>query len=458
MQDDLLIEKSAVKNEQLSPNPEVSGESIVKPKEEENTPRDIGNGVSQTDTSKSSDQGQGGSSSVTTPLQLGTGFNVSEPSLNVINTSNTSTASLWSSGSIEDGLLHGLNVPAVNGTLPFQNFPPSNPNPLFNTSLGPQIAPGLPQSQSQQQPQRRAITATHNFPHNISRHIQGGSHPQNVFMAGKGYAASWSTGPQQHQSTWSPAGPQSQNAAGLSPWSRGRSVPNLNPLSSMGNMGSLGNRKPSPTFNHQQHSSMVISPIKFRRSTSYPGKGLFPQPPTFEITNMDESRDALLQYQCAGNRPKFPNRVIRAYFRFPRWIRGGDGVLQRGEEGCAGGSHARTCASRRRYFRGECSHGYARRHYSRGRVLRGGEEQGLFGVPSPFSRQPPTDYLYPFVSISDSPRVHSLPDPYMTALEAAGPPVNGCLAPLVIPVSSRFRAGDAESAPGLDPGMALRAA
>ncbi|XP_071448399.1 cytoplasmic polyadenylation element-binding protein 3 isoform X1 [Hetaerina americana] len=297
MQDDLLIEKSAVKNQQLSPNPEVSGESIVKPKEEENTPREIGNGVSQTDTTKSSDQGQGGSSSVTTPLQLGTGFNVSEPSLNVINTSNTSTASLWSSGSIEDGLLHGLNVPAVNGTLPFQNFPPSNPNPLFNTSLGPQIAPGLPQSQSQQQPQRRAITATHNFPHNISRHIQGGSHPQNVFMAGKGYAASWSAGPQQHQSTWSPAGPQGQNAAGLSPWSRGRSVPNLNPLSSMGNMGSLGNRKPSPTFNHQQHSGMVISPIKFRRSTSYPGKGLFPQPPTFEITNMDENRDALFQYQ-----------------------------------------------------------------------------------------------------------------------------------------------------------------
>jgi hypothetical protein len=41
---------------------------------------------------------------------------------------------------------------------------------------------------------------------------------------------------------------------------------------------------------------MVISPIKFRRSTSYPGKGLFPQPPTFEITNMDENREVLLPY------------------------------------------------------------------------------------------------------------------------------------------------------------------
>ncbi|XP_063241576.1 cytoplasmic polyadenylation element-binding protein 2 [Bacillus rossius redtenbacheri] len=45
---------------------------------------------------------------------------------------------------------------------------------------------------------------------------------------------------------------------------------------------------------------MVISPIKFRRSTSYPGKGLFPQPPTFEITNMDENREVLLPYPAAG--------------------------------------------------------------------------------------------------------------------------------------------------------------
>lgn len=285
MQDELLIEKSAVKSQQqLSPNSDVNGEQTVKAKEDDSSSGNIGSGV-QTD--KPNDQGQIGPA-VTSPLQLGTGFNVSEPSLNVINSSNTSTASLWSSGPMEEGLLHSLNVPAVNGTLAFQNFPPTNPNPLYNTNLGPQIA-GLPQSQGQP-PQRRAITATHNFPHNLSRHIQQ-QNPQNMFMPNKGYT-SWSN---TQQNTWSP-GPQNQaNMQGLSPWNRGRSVPNLNPLQTMGNMGNLGNRKPSPTFSHQ-HSAMVISPIKFRRSTSYPGKGLFPQPPTFEITNMDENREVLLPY------------------------------------------------------------------------------------------------------------------------------------------------------------------
>nr|CAD7572678.1 unnamed protein product [Timema californicum] len=287
MQDELLLEKNSVKSQQqLSPNSNINGEQTVKTKDEETSAGNMGNGV-QTD--KQNEQGQIGPS-VSTSLQLGTGYNVSEPSLNVINSNNTSTASLWSSGPMEDGLLHSLNVPAVNGTLAFQNFPPANPNPLYNTSLGPQIA-GLPQSQGQP-PQRRAITATHNFPHNMSRHVQQ-NHPQNLFMANKGYT-SWSS-PQQN--TWSP-GPQNQaNMQGMSPWNRGRSVPNLNPMQTMGTMGNLGNRKPSPTFNHQ-HSGMVISPIKFRRSTSYPGKGLFPQPPTFEITNMDENREVLLPYPC----------------------------------------------------------------------------------------------------------------------------------------------------------------
>ncbi|KAJ9599937.1 hypothetical protein L9F63_009765, partial [Diploptera punctata] len=242
MQDELLIEKSAVKSQQqLSPNSDVNGEQNVKAKEDDNSSGNIGSGV-QTD-NKQNEQGQIGPA-VTTPLQLGTGFNVSEPSLNVINNStNNSTASLWSSGPMEEGLLHSLNVPAVNGTLAFQNFPPTNPNPLYNTSLG-------------QPPQRRAITATHNFPHNLSRHIQ--QNPQNMFMANKGYT-SWSS-PQQN--TWSP-GPQNQaNMQGLSPWNRGRSVPNLNPLQTMGNMGNLG------TVNLVQHSIISTQGWSFRQSSS----------------------------------------------------------------------------------------------------------------------------------------------------------------------------------------------
>lgn len=165
--------------------------------------------------------------------------------------SNSPSGTLWSTA-IEDGYVQ--NISNVNGGLGFQNFPASTQPQLFGNNVG--------QNQG-----RRAITASHNFPHNIGR--QQTSHP--VYKS----FGSWA----------SPA----QNWSGSSSvWNRGRSVPNLTPLQQMGVVG----RKPSPTFNHQQ----VISPVKFKRSTSYPGKGPFPQPPTFEITNMDEPRE-LLPYQ-----------------------------------------------------------------------------------------------------------------------------------------------------------------
>lgn len=143
----------------------------------------------------------------------------------------------------------------MNGSIAFQNFPNQQ---LFGNA-------------TQGQQGRRAITASHNFPHNMGRQS---SHPLY-----KGYGSWANPGPGQ---SWSGTGGSS------AAWNRGRSVPNLTPLQQMGVAG----RKPSPTFNHQQ----VISPVKFRRSTSYPGKGPFSQPPTFEITNMDENRE-LLSYQ-----------------------------------------------------------------------------------------------------------------------------------------------------------------
>ena len=180
------------------------------------------------------------SGKTTSGLQL---FHTSEPT--------APSAGLWSTV-IEDGFIP--NLQNVNGGLGFQNFPSPTQPQLFGNSVN--------QNQG-----RRAITATHNFPHNVGR--QQPSHPLY-----KSYG-SW-TNPSQ---SWS---------GGTSVWNRGRSVPNLTPLQQMGVAG----RKPSPTFNHQQ----IISPVKFRRSTSYPGKGPFPQPPTFEITNMDETRE-LLSYQ-----------------------------------------------------------------------------------------------------------------------------------------------------------------
>lgn len=292
--------------------------------------------------------------------------------------------SLWA----DDGSLHNL---PVNGSLGgFQNFPTGGPAGLFaNTGSGAG-------NQS-----RRAITASHNFPGGnqssggasggsagvggggtsgvgvVSRHgvLSVSSPPQQqtqqsqtqqsqaqqqhqqtavsnhpgVYVQGKGYAA-WSggsqsgVGPQQ----WGGGGgggggPQGGgNTALQSPWSRGRSVPNLPPLHSSLHVAaaaaaaaaSLQGRKPSPTFPghpvHQGHGGHPghphpghpghqgptgISPVKFRRSTSYPGKtNLYPPPtaPTFEVTGADE-RDLmqLPPYQQVG---AFYHVVLLDYF------------------------------------------------------------------------------------------------------------------------------------------------
>ncbi|EFN84805.1 hypothetical protein EAI_08046 [Harpegnathos saltator] len=181
--------------------------------------------------------------------------------------------SLWSAP--DDSGLHAL---PVNGSIAaFQNFPTGGPAGLFASSG------------AAAQPQQPPPT----------------SHP-GVYLPGKGYAA-WSGGPQAPQQ-WG-AGPQAAAAvaspAGLSPWSRGRSAPNLPPLHSplhaaaaVAAAAGLQGRKPSPTFpGHpgQAAHPCCISPVKFRRSTSYPGKGSIypPQPaPTFEVTAAEE-RDLL---------------------------------------------------------------------------------------------------------------------------------------------------------------------
>lgn len=64
---------------------------------------------------------------------------------------------------------------------------------------------------------------------------------------------------------------QAQHQGG---WNRGRSVPNLNPMSAM-SPHNMHQRKP-PTPNPQQYQNNAgmspNSPGKYRRSTSYPGK------------------------------------------------------------------------------------------------------------------------------------------------------------------------------------------
>ncbi|KAK0164659.1 hypothetical protein PV328_003256 [Microctonus aethiopoides] len=236
--------------------------------------------------------------------------------------------SLWTT---EDTGLHAL---PVNGSLAtFQNFPSGGPT-LFTSSGA-----------------RRAITASHNFSQHGNASSMSGRHGQlqvgsqqqvqqqtqqtsqqppsphsGVYLQGKSYTA-WSGGPQSPQQ-WS-GGSQNTTSPALSPWNRGRSVPNLPPLHSSlhaaAAVAAAAGRKQSPTFPghpgpNQAHPSN-ISPVKFRRSTSYPGKGnlYLPQPaPTFEVTAAEE-RDLLqLPYQQDrmvpnGNSPLENMRTLEHY-------------------------------------------------------------------------------------------------------------------------------------------------
>lgn len=168
-----------------------------------------------------------------------------------------------------------------------------------HNGLPPAYAAASPFGGMQQQQQRRPITATA-FPMS-ARHM----HQPNMFLAAAAAqtakpASVWSaasppqgaTPPHQPppQSAWSSGG---QMAAGVNPWNRGRSAPNLNPMAA----GSMANRKPSPTFNH--HQNMVISPSKYRRSTSYPGKNAMyqQQPPAFDIAALEDNRADAYAFQ-----------------------------------------------------------------------------------------------------------------------------------------------------------------
>ncbi|XP_050314619.1 cytoplasmic polyadenylation element-binding protein 2 isoform X2 [Anthonomus grandis grandis] len=188
----------------------------------------------------------------------------------------TPAGALWSTA-IEDGFVP--NLAGVNG-MGFQNFPPPNQQQQLFGNMG----------QNQGNQNRRAITASHNFPPQMARQQSLSNHP----LYAKGFGSWTGAPPGPPGQGWNPNAASAATSGGP-PWNRGRSVPNLTPLQQMG-VGMPPGRKPSPTFNQPQQ---VISPVKFRRSTSYPGKGPFPTPPTFEITNMDEVRDLLpFQDRC----------------------------------------------------------------------------------------------------------------------------------------------------------------
>ncbi|XP_047476536.1 cytoplasmic polyadenylation element-binding protein 2-like isoform X3 [Penaeus chinensis] len=217
-------------------------------------------------------------------------------------------------------------MPTINGSLAFHGLGPSNPggpgaggpSPLFSTSLGPQLGLGPTAPQNPQQ-RRNMQQPAPNFPGQARPQSLGSAPgPQGPFLPNK-YPSSWSSGLGSQGSAWSP-GPSPQgnsggpgggpgNGSGVPPlpWSaRGRggmgSMGGISPLGH--NLGSMSSHVsvPRKTSNLPNTQSMVMN--KFRRSTSYPGKGPFPNPPSFEITGVDDGgfpRDLLQFPQDARN-------------------------------------------------------------------------------------------------------------------------------------------------------------
>lgn len=174
----------------------------------------------------------------------------------------TPGGNFWSTATADDTFIQGFQT--LNGAVTFQNFPPA---PIFNNMAG------LQQQQQPQQhhhssglnlhqqaaAQRRAITGqmgnpqqAHNFPH------QRGMQSQNMYLNNSKTYPTWSSAPQ--GSSWS------QNIP--NPWANmqgtRRTVPNLNPIGAP--------VKKAQSQQGQMNSAMLISPSKFRRSTSFPGQ------------------------------------------------------------------------------------------------------------------------------------------------------------------------------------------
>lgn len=233
MQDDTLLEKPASKQQSPKQLPVSIGQG-------NSTSEQNGDIVTNTVNGGLSEEKKNDMSlSSVTQLSIG----LSEPSTTVV-TSLSSAPNFWSTASADDTFVHGFQ--SLNGTVTFQQFPPA-PNSVMNASFtGQHMSMNVPP------PQRRAITAHHNFPQRQS--------PNVMLNNAKSYP-NWSNAP---QTSWS----SQQNPATLSPWGnvqpnhQRRSVPNINALAPM---------KRATNFPQIPQSSF-IAPSKFRRSTSFPGQ------------------------------------------------------------------------------------------------------------------------------------------------------------------------------------------
>ncbi|XP_045190760.1 cytoplasmic polyadenylation element-binding protein 2-like isoform X2 [Mercenaria mercenaria] len=263
MQDEILLEKSAAKQQQLSPSynqiSDQNGDTVVK------------NGQSDVPSFHNDDK--------TIENVVNTSSSPIEANSQLITSLANVSQNFWTPPQVQEDTFNQGAFQSINGTVSFQHLPP---NALVNAGNIMQAA----QISSQNLGQRRAITAQHNFP---QRPMQQGM----ILNNAKNY-------PQ-----WSNA--HGQAHATLSPWTQAqlqqhhqhqrRSVPNMN-------IPAFAQLKNIKSFPQAQQTLSVIAPSKFRRSTSFPSQihqATFAKP-NVDYVGLDEvqQRENYLSYQERG--------------------------------------------------------------------------------------------------------------------------------------------------------------
>jgi hypothetical protein len=177
----------------------------------------------------------------------------------------------------------------INNISGFGNFP-SNHN--FNGHLAQQRRPITSAGMSHQ---------GHGLsPNSVGRLTPQHQHQQQFNQYKNNYSAWSNPGP---TSPWQQQQMQNQpQQSSISPWNRGRSAPNLNPMVGM------QQRKPPINNSHQYPNNQTsginnagmnqLSPSKYRRSTSYPDKNMMNMQ-GYNMMNqgMDMNMDSYMPYQ-----------------------------------------------------------------------------------------------------------------------------------------------------------------
>ena len=235
-----------------------------------------------------------------------------------------SVASLWSQDDSNQIL---SSIPAMNGSVPFGGS--VGPQLFGNTGLGRLNASQRSMHQAQQSGQKGILTGPTTAvgpasgPPGSSSFI--GTKVSSSWSSGLGQASAWSTGAQglagpgggQVGGPSGPGGP-----VGAVAWGRGRGS-NMSPNLGGANIRGVSSGQPCPSIGVGKMSpANLAANVKFRRSTSFPGKTGIPQhgpfpphaqmqhshlqgghiPPSFEITGTDDPTKDYLHFQVINVR------------------------------------------------------------------------------------------------------------------------------------------------------------